>query len=414
MDTNSNSTTNNTRKRKLSLSNSRSLFNIDVIPSEILVHIFSHLGFFGDGYRYLTAVELVCKRWHQLCVEPSVWESISLSLLPQCFPQNVKKLLNPKFSKVHSLQFGSEDTPWRYNHFLHLVFDFQNCSQCLETVSQLSERERLQLASILHHITNLKFAYCLIETKFESILNAVCNLPKLKSLNILDRTFVGQHFEHITNLAPTLKNLEFSFKRYHYSSRELMHLQQVSSLTNLETLEMRHFPSSEDLSLLTKLSKLKVLKFDCLSGINQVFFERLSTLTQISTLGLHFGDSWRKFKFEHTLSQPLPKLKELAIFDILPERFIAFLTPFLFNLEEILFEDLQLKVSISQIEEMISLSPHLRKVIFNCKEITQIDRRRLTEKYQGRITFQNVNDGIPHETEDFPTEDNDRGKVETN
>eukprot|EP01112_Ceratiomyxa_fruticulosa_P013232 TRINITY_DN3706_c0_g1_i3.p1 TRINITY_DN3706_c0_g1~~TRINITY_DN3706_c0_g1_i3.p1 ORF type:complete len:135 (+),score=24.63 TRINITY_DN3706_c0_g1_i3:183-587(+) len=105
-------TTNNTRKRKLSLSSSP-LFNIDAFPSEILVHIFSmtvtspHRRRWeeNDIFEQLTTLSLVCKRWSLLSSEPSIWKYCTLTLEEDTFPENLKILVHPKFCNIHSFEY---------------------------------------------------------------------------------------------------------------------------------------------------------------------------------------------------------------------------------------------------------------------------------------------------------------------
>eukprot|EP01112_Ceratiomyxa_fruticulosa_P015025 TRINITY_DN4371_c0_g2_i3.p1 TRINITY_DN4371_c0_g2~~TRINITY_DN4371_c0_g2_i3.p1 ORF type:complete len:389 (+),score=58.67 TRINITY_DN4371_c0_g2_i3:106-1272(+) len=381
----SNSTTSDTRKRKLSVS----CFNINILPSEIMVLILSKLRsphiVLDEDYRFFEQIEdisLVCKWWRQLSVEPTVWSDYTIYLKEETFPRDLKKLVMPKFSRVHSLKLygGKSDS----SHYADIVFGlYQYCHDCLLKVNRLTENERLQLIHLSKNITKLALGNYHIEN---DVLQAICSLPKLERLSIWNATFDREpSFENIAKLN-ALKYFKYCYQDYEYYRL----LPFFSDLENLETLELVYFPIIEDVSLLAKLTKLKVLEFHYLHDNSETFFSRLSTLTQIQTLYLNVDHMCEDFDYAHTLTNSLPQLKELTIQAPIPaKQFTSFLTPFLANLEFISIED---DITSSHIESLVLLSPHLHTVVLHCRGITYTDVKQLTEKYERKIKFEKLRD----------------------
>eukprot|EP01112_Ceratiomyxa_fruticulosa_P010829 TRINITY_DN2878_c0_g1_i2.p1 TRINITY_DN2878_c0_g1~~TRINITY_DN2878_c0_g1_i2.p1 ORF type:complete len:340 (-),score=31.13 TRINITY_DN2878_c0_g1_i2:211-1230(-) len=323
--------------------------NINFLPSEVLVHIMCFVfkdDLFEEEYEKRAGdISLVCKQWQQLSHDPSVWEDYPMTLdEDNFFPQKIKKLVHPKFSRIRELFFlGGMYPP----HYTHIVFScFQGCSNCSLLVNTFSESERSNLAQMLKSIKRLTFSGYLINNY---VFQSVCNLPKLEELEIHEPVFKsGLSFQSITKLT-TLKCLKFQFP-----SGVNNYLLLFSELPNLKRIELTGLPLRENISLLAKLTKLKVLKFFSLDFIDHVFIDKLSTLTQIQTLTIEC--SYTPFDYSYTLSQPLPKLTKLTIDAPIPaEHFISFLTPFLPKLEYICVRggrDLP-ALSRPQIEEMI-------------------------------------------------------------
>eukprot|EP01112_Ceratiomyxa_fruticulosa_P019122 TRINITY_DN620_c0_g1_i2.p1 TRINITY_DN620_c0_g1~~TRINITY_DN620_c0_g1_i2.p1 ORF type:complete len:384 (-),score=51.68 TRINITY_DN620_c0_g1_i2:126-1277(-) len=364
-------------------------FSINDVPSEILVHIFSQLSPFsdisyGEGFRYyhpLVAVSLVCKQWNQLCLEPAVWEDYELTLHEDTFPKDITTLVNPKYNKIHSLSFHGSYGDKPPHHYAHVVFGvYQKCDECLPVVNKLTEAERKQIKKISESLTDVMFSNCKIEKR---VFQKICNLSQLSDLSINATSFDwGTSFERFTKLT-TLKVLSFDFS--YVKSWDASFVDLFGELTNLETLYFYNLPLTENLSNLAKLSKLKDLKLYNLSEIDETFFEGLASLTQIQCLSLHMECDEDDFDFEYTLPRPLPKLKELTIETAIPEeRVISFLTPFLANLEYISFRG-EAAVSREIVSEMISLSPHLRKVGLSYRGINVEYWFEIWEKYHDKV-----------------------------
>eukprot|EP01112_Ceratiomyxa_fruticulosa_P019185 TRINITY_DN623_c0_g2_i6.p1 TRINITY_DN623_c0_g2~~TRINITY_DN623_c0_g2_i6.p1 ORF type:complete len:208 (+),score=21.25 TRINITY_DN623_c0_g2_i6:356-979(+) len=138
--------------------------NFGLLPPEIIAHIFSLMETHYDGrnfynhWRLLENISLVSKQWYQLGQEPSLWESLLLDLKEEKFPEEVKKLVNSKFSRVNSF-FIVGTAPHLLNlpHYAHVIFGGQSCSKCFSLVSKLSETECYNLAQISKSITTLGF-----------------------------------------------------------------------------------------------------------------------------------------------------------------------------------------------------------------------------------------------------------------
>eukprot|EP01112_Ceratiomyxa_fruticulosa_P023368 TRINITY_DN88_c0_g1_i4.p1 TRINITY_DN88_c0_g1~~TRINITY_DN88_c0_g1_i4.p1 ORF type:complete len:402 (+),score=62.37 TRINITY_DN88_c0_g1_i4:195-1400(+) len=387
--TNASSRTTNTRKRKLS--EEFCFNNINVLPSEILVHIFSMTRVKQKrwfeieeiSYKRVIAVSLVCKQWNLLCLEPSLWKHYILTLKQEEYPKDVKKMVNPKFSRIYQLNFH-DNRSYLTPHYAHLIFGSQGCSECTSMLAQLSESQRSNLTLIFNSVTKLEFKGYFIQ---EHIFQGVCTLPKLTDLYIFDPTFHPNiSFETVANLT-TLKRLFFDFENNADPSRRNL-LAYLSKLPYLEELGFFGLPENENanISHLAKLPKLKVLKLESLCNMDQVFFQSLSTLTQIETLFIEYIED---SDFSHTLNQPLPKLTHFTIQAPIPsERFTPFLTPFLPKLEyiSVIGEDSVLK---EHILEMISLSPFLRTVDLKCMGVSEADLYDLRKLFEGKVTFKN-------------------------
>eukprot|EP01112_Ceratiomyxa_fruticulosa_P016643 TRINITY_DN5067_c0_g1_i1.p1 TRINITY_DN5067_c0_g1~~TRINITY_DN5067_c0_g1_i1.p1 ORF type:complete len:405 (-),score=49.85 TRINITY_DN5067_c0_g1_i1:148-1362(-) len=387
--TNASASTTNTRKRK-----SEEEFSFNVLPSEILMHIFSMTGLEHKSWideedysNRVNDISLVCKQWYQLSREPLLWENYPMELREKEFPKKVEKLVDPKFTKINSLYFvGSGRPPSIAPHYAHLVFGgYQSCLECFSVISKLSESEKFNLAQISKSLTSLRFKKYYMK---EDVLQRICNLPKLKSLNNWIPSFDPETtFRCITKLT-TLEYLKFDFPFTFRNYPNTDYLLYLRELSNLDRLDFDDLPLSENLSHLVKLTKLRVLKFHNLLQATPVFFEGLSTLTQIQKLTLESDD--RFFDFAHTLSQPLPKLTRLKLRLRIPsEQFIFFLTPFLPSLEYIHFHGGPYTfLSRNQIEEMVLLAPHVHTVELKCQGITQEDVEELQKKFNDKVKFE--------------------------
>eukprot|EP01112_Ceratiomyxa_fruticulosa_P009518 TRINITY_DN2484_c0_g1_i1.p1 TRINITY_DN2484_c0_g1~~TRINITY_DN2484_c0_g1_i1.p1 ORF type:complete len:396 (-),score=30.00 TRINITY_DN2484_c0_g1_i1:279-1466(-) len=394
MDCNSKSTNiDATIERKLEINH---LSHISMLPSEMLVHIFSKMWGSSEGeeeylyFTHLMHISLVCKRWNELCQEPLLWKYYSIELNEGEFPQisrkllnpNFQKLLNPKFSRINTLKFVGCKPRLLPPHYVHIFFGCQGCSQCSPLVRYIEENERFKfnLTQIHKSLTELEFINYIIDDK---VFRSIRNLPSLQNLYIFASHFrPNTSFQYITQVTQ-LKHLTFEFNDHENFPDNL--LLSFSQLSNLERLEVIDIPSSENISHLSKLIKLRDLRFRGFTMIDQHFSEGLSTLTQIKTLLFENGLG----DFEHTLTQPLPNLTSLYIrANITCDEFILFLTPFLPSLRKIYFEGaIQTVLSRKHIEEIISLAPHIKKVSLICKGITQNVLGELNRVYEGRILF---------------------------
>eukprot|EP01112_Ceratiomyxa_fruticulosa_P015695 TRINITY_DN4654_c0_g1_i1.p1 TRINITY_DN4654_c0_g1~~TRINITY_DN4654_c0_g1_i1.p1 ORF type:complete len:409 (+),score=44.08 TRINITY_DN4654_c0_g1_i1:532-1758(+) len=385
--------TTNTRKRKFEVD---FCFDISVLPSEILVHIFSMVVYNILGielwyFKEVIAVSLVCKQWNLLCLEPSVWEHYPIFLDEKDFPQKVKKLLDPRFSRVSQLNFYGGRF-FSSCHYTHLIFEMQECLVCTSMFAQFSESQRFNVAQITDSITKLIFCHYHIN---ESFFQGVRKLSKLNDLSIsmstFDPTASFQVFQCIAKLT-TLKRLclHFDFKDMAKNNDCLSHL---TKLINLETFDLAYLPQHEygNIFQLTKLPKLSVLKLYYLRNLDREFFEGLSALSQLHTLFLEYQNfDEEKFDFSHTLSQPLPELTHLTIEATIPaKQFISFLTPFLPKLESINVES-EDAVKKEHILEMVLLSPYVRTVELNCEGVTPVDLDDLRKMFGGKVTFKNI------------------------
>eukprot|EP01112_Ceratiomyxa_fruticulosa_P007888 TRINITY_DN2055_c0_g3_i1.p1 TRINITY_DN2055_c0_g3~~TRINITY_DN2055_c0_g3_i1.p1 ORF type:complete len:393 (-),score=50.90 TRINITY_DN2055_c0_g3_i1:131-1309(-) len=380
--TNTSGTQDHTRQRK----SSPEAFSIMDLPSEIIVYIFSHLDlcWYGHHQYHLTDVaSLVCKQWYQLSLEPSLWQEYNMQLDEVLFPKEIKKLVKPKYSKVQLLEFHGDMGNSSSAHYAHIIFGmYQKCAKCSFVASQLTETQLVNIAQILKNTTELAFVDYPVE---DSIFPEICNLSLLSYLSLS-----GPYYDMDTSLKylpkiSTLKNLTFGFP-IDFDESEDNYLERISVLTNLEKLDFLHFPLHEDISHLSKLSKLNTLRFWSLYNIDEAFFVGLSAVTQMQSLFLQIESD---FEFEHTLIQPLPKLSEFTLHgDIPSEQFIPFLTPFLPNLETIFFQGgVNTILSRFQIEEMISLAPRLRTAVLRCRRISTEEWLYLWGKYKGKVEF---------------------------
>eukprot|EP01112_Ceratiomyxa_fruticulosa_P019184 TRINITY_DN623_c0_g2_i10.p1 TRINITY_DN623_c0_g2~~TRINITY_DN623_c0_g2_i10.p1 ORF type:complete len:406 (+),score=27.96 TRINITY_DN623_c0_g2_i10:248-1465(+) len=383
-------TSTNTRKRKWETD-----FHLEIndLPSEVLLHILSYLHV-DDICNYhiylyqLIDISLVCRKWHGLSQEPSLWEYYPMYLDEEKFPEELGKLVNPKLNRIHSVYFtGTRTSPFS-PHYAHIIFASQECSDCSAMVNQLSESERFNLTQIRKSIKTLDFTQYIVK---KDLFEAICRLPKLKHLDIRLSTFqLEGSFHHITKLtALDYLGIDFAFDRTIYSGNLFSHL---SELTNLTRLELTRLPLGENLSILSKLPKLRDLRILGPIMFPHIFLETLSTMTQIEALNL--GYVLRNY--EQTISKPLPNLRSMHLSaNLSSQRFIPFLIPFLASLRDISFTGGRDTVlSREQISEMVRLAPRIDWVSVQCKGIKQDDLDELKEMFQGRVSFSNLTEGF--------------------
>eukprot|EP01112_Ceratiomyxa_fruticulosa_P023684 TRINITY_DN916_c0_g2_i4.p1 TRINITY_DN916_c0_g2~~TRINITY_DN916_c0_g2_i4.p1 ORF type:complete len:463 (-),score=90.87 TRINITY_DN916_c0_g2_i4:100-1488(-) len=401
-------TTTTARKRKLE---TEYCPNIGVLPGEILVQIFSRLGtedvvdtsdyFYFDN---LVRVSLVCKQWNNLTQESSLWEKYCLHLDESKFPEDVKKLVDQKYSKIEYLHFSNKKgkvSP----HLSHVFFGSQGCSQCSAMVSQFSASERFNLDQISQRLSRLAFDnnYILEEEVFQ----AICSLPKVKELDIFSTSFEPKEcLRHITNLT-SLEGLGFDFKGN--QDDVLLSIIWEGGLANLKRFDFLN-PRDQDLSFLSKMPKLENLSVSSPIEVNQFFAEGLSSLTKLKRItfgGELYGD------FVNTLSQPLPNLTSLLVrMDVDEYLLIHFMEPFLPSLEYLSFtggyEDRK------DIEKLILLAPRLKEIYICCDDLTNADILELRRKYAGRIEVKTPCDHEIDHPELYHDSDEEQGGEQNN
>eukprot|EP01112_Ceratiomyxa_fruticulosa_P008179 TRINITY_DN2112_c0_g1_i1.p1 TRINITY_DN2112_c0_g1~~TRINITY_DN2112_c0_g1_i1.p1 ORF type:complete len:282 (-),score=26.04 TRINITY_DN2112_c0_g1_i1:12-857(-) len=257
-------TTANPRKRRLE----DFRLNINFLPSEIIVHIFSFLKVerpkdhdYWNQLSQLICLSLVCKQWNVLSQEPSLWEHYLMELEESKFPEQIKKLVDPKFSRISSLFFvgiGHSSLP---PHYAHLVLGgYQGCSECLSVFNKLSEGERFNLTQITKSVTMLGLTKYKID---EDVFRGICSL-KLNEMDIRSSVFDPNiSFKSITQLT-ALKYMRVDFSQSPNITNNSIFLY-LSGLPNLTRLDIIGLPpnENENISYLSKLFFLHYYHYYC-------------------------------------------------------------------------------------------------------------------------------------------------------
>lgn len=229
--------------------------NINVLPNEILIYVFSQLDF-----ESIQSVEQVCNRWHMLAMSAAVWENMRLVLCMKNYEQ-IRDNILPKVAsnlKVVKLQYF-----------------------------KLYNQIRISLTTFCPNITHLEISISHVEF---TIFNDLKNWPELRFLSFrnsaisramddADRNYV---FEIPFKYLLKLETLVLS--NFGLTPTSLFDMLCCTHLCNINMDKMKNIPSQFLESLIS--SKRHVLRNLCIYGdtLTDDIMNLLSQCTALCTL----------------------------------------------------------------------------------------------------------------------------------
>lgn len=228
---------------------------INILPNEILIYIFSQLDF-----ESIQSVEQVCNRWHMLAMSAAVWENMRLVLCMKNYEQ-IRDNILPKVAsnlKVVKLQYF-----------------------------KLYNQIRVSLTTFCPNITHLEISISHVEF---TIFNDLKNWPELRFLSFrnsavsratddTDRNYVFEiPFQYLLKLETLV------LSNFGLTSTSLFDMLCCTHLCNINIDKMKNIPSQFLESLIS--SKLHVLRYLCIYGdtLTDDIMNLLSQCTALCTL----------------------------------------------------------------------------------------------------------------------------------
>jgi len=181
-------------------------FNINDLPTEILLHLFSFL----SQKELLLTVAPVCQLWHELSSDPLFWRTLLFDLSNQNI---TSKTLQNCFARSHLLH-SLEIIGGRYSRFSLSVADILCCASYCKNVVNLQLRfvsslDLQMTAELVHNfplLENLNVEGC--ERLDHKCILLICKLSHLRALNIAYCThLVDKTLDVLSCYLPQLQSL---------------------------------------------------------------------------------------------------------------------------------------------------------------------------------------------------------------
>ncbi|XP_074877497.1 S-phase kinase-associated protein 2 isoform X2 [Buteo buteo] len=289
----------------------------DTLPDELLLAIFAYL-----PLNDLLKVSLVCKRWHCLSFDESLWQSLDLtgrSLLPgvigQLLPAGVTVFRCPRSCIGNPLFKTSK--PLRVQHM-----DLSNCTvSAADLQSILCRCEKLQNLSLEGLVLS------------DDIIKSIAKNPSLMRLNLCGCSgFSAAALKLMLNSCSTLEELNLSWCDFTATHVKAAVNHITSKVTQLNLSGYRQNLQIPDIKTLVErcpflvhldLSDSVMLKPECFQYFHRLIFLQhlcLSRCYQISPAALvELGE--------------IPTLKSLQVFGIVTHRSLQLLRETLPNMK---------------------------------------------------------------------------------
>ncbi|NXA08983.1 SKP2 protein, partial [Sapayoa aenigma] len=257
--------------------------SLDALPDELLLAIFAHL-----SLKDLLKVSLICKRWHRLSFDESLWQSLDLTggnLLPgvigQLLPAGVTVFRCPRSCIWNPL--------FKTTKLLRL--EHLDLSNCTVSVADLQS-----ILCLCERLQNLSLEGLVLS---DNILKGIARNPNLMRLNLCGCSrFSAEALEMMLNSCSMLEELNLSWCDFTATHVNTAVNHVTSKVTQLNLSGYRQNLQIEDVKRLVErcpflvhldLSDSMMLKPECFQYFRQLLFLQhlcLSRCYQISPAAL--------------------------------------------------------------------------------------------------------------------------------
>ncbi|XP_070582074.1 F-box/LRR-repeat protein 6-like [Ptychodera flava] len=189
--------------------------SIQVLPSEIVVHILKYVVEDGGAIPTLCRLARLCRSWREACTHPSLWKTVDLSYGWATNKVDTLRWLSAnRFTQVQVVNLSS----WTRLANSTVQVLAENCPT-LETVSlfrcvKLTSEAVKALVDKCPQLSSLDLSYTMNDMVSPSTLKYIAEKcgGRLKHLTISGNTVVGflQSLKHLMDNCPNLRGLDFS------------------------------------------------------------------------------------------------------------------------------------------------------------------------------------------------------------